>query len=76
MAQVWDLEFIDQWIRQHADDAKALGKPLLVEEFGKQVWPLLAPRKHWPKIFCLGFVSEEPKQEPADTSYNIVQPWA
>ena len=27
-------------MRQHADDAKAMGKPLLVEEFGKQV-PLL-----------------------------------
>lgn len=36
--QIWDLEFLDQWVRQHADDAKALGKPLLVEEFGKQVF--------------------------------------
>lgn len=35
--QIWDLEFLDQWVRQHAEDAKALGKPLLVEEFGKQV---------------------------------------
>lgn len=35
--QIWDLEFLDQWIRQHAEDAKAMGKPLLVEEFGKQV---------------------------------------
>ena len=34
---MWDLAFLDQWIRQHAADAKALGKPLLVEEFGKQV---------------------------------------
>lgn len=35
--EIWDLDFLDQWIRQHVADAKALGKPLLIEEFGKQV---------------------------------------
>ena len=41
---MWDLEFLDQWLRQHAADAKALGKPLLVEEFGKQVATPPRPR--------------------------------
>ncbi len=29
------VDFVKNWIRQHVVDAQALGKPLLVEEFGK-----------------------------------------
>lgn len=29
------LDFVRRWIRQHAEDAAAAGKPLLLEEFGK-----------------------------------------
>lgn len=34
--EIWDPEFLDSWIQQHLKDATGLGKPLLVEEFGKQ----------------------------------------
>ena len=35
--QTWELEFLEAWIKQHAADAAALGKPFMVEEFGKEV---------------------------------------
>lgn len=35
--QTWDLTFLTKWIKVHAEDAAAMGKPLIVEEFGKQV---------------------------------------
>ena len=35
--QTWDLTFLTRWIQVHAEDAAAMGKPLLIEEFGKQV---------------------------------------
>ena len=38
-AQTWDLTFLTKWIQIHAEDAAAMGKPLIVEEFGKQVSP-------------------------------------
>ncbi|CAD7704663.1 unnamed protein product [Ostreobium quekettii] len=31
------IEFQDQWVREHIADSIALGKPLVVEEFGKAV---------------------------------------
>ncbi|KAK9861966.1 hypothetical protein WJX84_012076 [Apatococcus fuscideae] len=33
----WDLAFLDTWILEHAADARAMGKPFMIEEFGKQV---------------------------------------
>ena len=30
-------DFIDKWVAQRARDASALGKPLVIEEFGKQL---------------------------------------
>lgn len=30
-------DFIDKWVAQRAKDASALGKPLVIEEFGKQL---------------------------------------
>lgn len=30
-------DFIDKWVAQRARDASALGKPLVMEEFGKQL---------------------------------------
>ena len=35
--QTWDLDFLEIWIKQHAADAAALGKPFMIEEFGKEV---------------------------------------
>ncbi|KAK9814994.1 hypothetical protein WJX73_004261 [Symbiochloris irregularis] len=35
--ETWDLNFLHKWIQVHAEDAAAMGKPLIVEEFGKQV---------------------------------------
>lgn len=37
LLQTWDLSFLLKWIEVHAADAAAMGKPLIVEEFGKQV---------------------------------------
>lgn len=37
MMQTWDLDFVERWIKEHAADAAHLGKPLLIEEFGKEV---------------------------------------
>ena len=36
---VWmeKLDYTKSWLQAHLDDAKALGKPLLVEEFGKAI---------------------------------------
>ena len=30
-------DFIQKWVAQRAKDASALGKPLVIEEFGKQL---------------------------------------
>ena len=30
-------DFINKWVAQRAKDASALGKPLVIEEFGKQL---------------------------------------
>eukprot|EP01024_Parvocaulis_polyphysoides_P047235 TRINITY_DN447_c0_g1_i1.p1 TRINITY_DN447_c0_g1~~TRINITY_DN447_c0_g1_i1.p1 ORF type:complete len:420 (-),score=78.55 TRINITY_DN447_c0_g1_i1:1613-2872(-) len=30
--------FFQQWIQEHANDARSLNKPLVIEEFGKQAW--------------------------------------
>lgn len=30
-------DFINKWVAQRAADASALGKPLVIEEFGKQL---------------------------------------
>lgn len=35
--QTWDVDFLETWIKQHAADAKAMGKPFMIEEFGKEV---------------------------------------
>lgn len=35
--QTWDVDFLERWIKQHAADAKAMGKPFMIEEFGKEV---------------------------------------
>lgn len=35
--QTWDVDFLEKWIKQHAADAKAMGKPFMIEEFGKEV---------------------------------------
>lgn len=32
-----DVEFMDHWLDEHAKDAAELGKPLLLEEFGKKM---------------------------------------
>ena len=37
LLQTWDLDFVERWIKEHAADAARLGKPLLIEEFGKEV---------------------------------------
>ena len=34
----YDLDFGSGWMGNHSDDARALGKPLVLEEFGK-AWP-------------------------------------
>ena len=31
------MEFLEIWIKQHAADAAAMGKPFMIEEFGKEV---------------------------------------
>lgn len=41
--EIWDPEFLDLWIQQHVKDASAMGKPLLVEEFGKQASTICLP---------------------------------
>ena len=35
--QTWDVDFLESWIKQHAADAAAMGKPFMIEEFGKEV---------------------------------------
>ena len=35
--QTWNVDFLEAWIKQHAADAAALGKPFMIEEFGKEV---------------------------------------
>lgn len=35
--QTWDVDFLELWIQQHAADAAAMGKPFIIEEFGKEV---------------------------------------
>ena len=35
--QTYNITFLTQWINHHSAAAAALGKPLIVEEFGKQV---------------------------------------
>nr|QOL01199.1 putative extracellular protein TR9_011a [Trebouxia lynnae] len=35
--ETWDVDFLEAWIKQHAADAKAMGKPFMIEEFGKEV---------------------------------------
>ena len=35
--QTWDVDFLESWIQQHAADAAAMGKPFMIEEFGKEV---------------------------------------
>ncbi|KAL3155965.1 hypothetical protein ABBQ32_012960 [Trebouxia sp. C0010 RCD-2024] len=35
--ETWDVDFLETWIKQHAADAKAMGKPFMIEEFGKEV---------------------------------------
>lgn len=32
-----DMEFLASWTKTHMEDAKALGKPLIIEEFGKEL---------------------------------------
>lgn len=32
-----DTKFLTQWVQNHMADAKAMGKPLVLEEFGKNV---------------------------------------
>ncbi len=32
-----DLDFLESWIVEHGNEAKQMNKPLMVEEFGKQV---------------------------------------
>ena len=31
------MDFLEAWIKQHAADAAAMGKPFMIEEFGKEV---------------------------------------
>ena len=45
--EIWDPEFLDRWIQQHVKDAIAMGKPLLVEEFGKQASSLSCASPPW-----------------------------
>ncbi|DBB03621.1 TPA: hypothetical protein ACH3X3_010954 [Trebouxia sp. C0006] len=35
--ETWDVDFLESWIKQHAADAAAMGKPFMIEEFGKEV---------------------------------------
>jgi len=44
-------QFVDSWLRQHIADARAIGKPLLVEEFGAWgVQQYLEQRDGWYKL--------------------------
>ena len=60
-----DMPYVASFIEAHAAQAKAIGKPCVIEEFGKFVGTLLCP------LFCYG-VSRCPAEQLHATSWPML----